>query len=147
MSVFHEGNGRLESDLVDRLDHPPVRGRGRAASEPDVDVRFADLAVPREIEHAALLVTHQSVRQGSSLQVVLEPERVLSESAVRELRGRHCAYAALLAGERPLKTWIRHEMPALDAQPEDRNEFHVPEVRLAHAVVARQLHVQSPIEA
>src|SRR5258708_23080063 len=109
MSVFP-----LESDLVDRRDARPVIGRRRAGSEPDVDVRFADLAVPREIEHAALLVTHQSVRQGSSLQVVLEPERVLSECAVRELRGRRGARAALLAGERPLQSWIRDQMPALD---------------------------------
>src|SRR5258708_19596982 len=91
MSVFP-----LESDLVDRLDHPPVRGRRRAASEPDVDVRFADLAVPREIEHAALLVTHQSVRQGSSLQVVLEPERALSVCAVPDPPSPPSALPALL---------------------------------------------------
>src|SRR5258707_13980283 len=102
MSVFP-----LESDLVDRLDHPPVRGRRRAASEPDVDVRFADLAVPREVEHAALL-----------RRVVLQSEIVAAICAVGELRGRRGARAALLAGERPLETWIRDEMPALDTQAE-----------------------------
>src|SRR5207244_3575087 len=88
-----------ERHFVNRLDHPAVRGWRRAAPHSDVDVRLTELAVPREVEHAALLIARQAVGQWTALQVVLEAEGILPKCAVRHLRGRRGARAALVAGE------------------------------------------------
>src|SRR5436853_1698351 len=102
----------------------------------EVDVRFADVAVPGEIDHVAR----------SGVAVVLEAEGVVGEYAVSDLRRWRRGRAARGTGERLLHTGIHSEMPALAAPADDRDDLQDPEVLLADREVARKLEVDTPVQ-
>src|SRR6185503_8169952 len=125
-----------KSELEDHLEHPSIRLVRESAADAYVEVGFSDLAVPRDVEHAALVAT-----------VVLQAELVPTEGLVREfcrgleIRGARASRDLLVHAR------IGDEVPAADSVTEDRNELGTPERFFAETLVARELGVEAPIEA
>src|SRR6267143_7235999 len=135
-----------EHQLIHHLDHPSLRRIRRASSEPDIDVRVSEFAIPGYIEDPALLVTGESIAQRSSVHVVLDPKIVPGESAVRNLRRGLVIHGARSARYGLIEPRIRDKMPAVKSISKDRDHLPVPEAWLSQTFHFCKLEVQSPIE-
>src|SRR3954454_148858 len=139
--------GSAKGKLEDHLEHPSIRDVGESPADAEVQVRLSDLAVPREVQHAALVASRRKIAERASLEVVLQAERVPADRLVGELRRRLEIRGARASRNLLVQPRIGDEVPAAGAVSEDRNELRAPERLLAGALVSRQLDVEAPIEA
>src|SRR3954452_9045656 len=120
-------SGSAKGKLEDHLEHPSIRDVGESPADAQVQVRLSDLAVPHQVQHAALVGSGRKIAERASLEVVLQAERVPANRLVGELRRRLEIRGASASRNLLVQPRIGDEVPAARAVSEDRNELRAPE--------------------